>query len=95
MSSTSNASNASNLTPIDLSVHQKSQGQNTSFLTRLSLRDAVFAVLMVALFAYGGMKSLAIMDVYEKAILVMTVLAMVALGWSFGGLCNGCSAGSR
>ena len=81
MSSTSNASNASNLTPIDLSVHQKSQGQNTSFLTRLSLRDAVFAVLMVALFAYGGMKNLAIMDVYEKAILVMTVLAMVALGW--------------
>ena len=77
----SSTSNSPNLTPIDLSAHQKSQAQNTSFLARLNVRDVVFAVLTVALFAYGAMKNLGLMDIYEKVILLFSVLSIIALAW--------------
>ena len=71
----------SNLTPIDLSVHQNRAQQKPSFWSSLTWRDGVFALLMMALFAYGGMKNLGLMDVYEKGILVGSVIAIVLLGW--------------
>lgn len=72
----------SNLTPIDLSVHQKrAQQKQPSFWSRLTWRDGVFAVLMIALFSYGGLKNLGLMDVYEKGILVGSVISIVLLGW--------------
>ena len=77
----SSTSNSPNLTPIDLSAHQKSLAQNTSFLARLNVRDVVFAVLTVALFAYGAMKNLGLMDIYEKVILLFSVLSIIALAW--------------
>ena len=77
----SSTSNAPNLTPIDLSAHQKSQENNTPLFARLNLRDAVFAVLTVALFAYGAMKNWGLMDIYEQVILVFSVASIIALGW--------------
>ena len=71
----------SNLTPIDLSVHQKHAQQKPSLGSRLGWRDGIFALLMIALFTYGGMKNLELMDVYEKGILIGSVISIVLLGW--------------
>ena len=80
MSSSSKSSKAPKLTPLDLSAHQNSV-KKTSFWSQLTWRDSVFALLLVALFCYGGMRGWQIMDVYEKAILVLSVISLVFLGW--------------
>ena len=73
--------NPSNLTPIDLSVHQRQSEKKSPFWSRLNWRDGVFAVLMLALFTYGGMKNLGLMDIYEKVILIFSAISIVLLGW--------------
>ena len=75
------SANASNLTPIDLSKHQAKQKENVSLLSRLNLRDVIFALLTIALFSYGALKNLQLMDIYEKVILVFSVVSIIALGW--------------
>ena len=73
--------NNPNLTPIDLTVHQHASTRKPSFWSSLGWRDGVFAVLMIALFTYGGLKNRDLMDVYEEVILVFSVLSIVLLGW--------------
>ena len=75
------SANNPNLTPIDLTVHQRASTRKPSFWSGLGWRDGVFAVLMIALFAYGGLKNRDLMDVYEEVILVFSVLSIVFLGW--------------
>ncbi|MGB5108372.1 MAG: c-type cytochrome biogenesis protein CcsB [Formosimonas sp.] len=48
---------------------------------RRSWGDVLFALVVIALGVYGGMKNHALMDVYEEVILVGTVLTVIALGW--------------
>lgn len=48
---------------------------------RRSWGDVLFALVVIALGVYGGMKNRALMDVYEEVILVGTVLTVIALGW--------------
>ena len=75
------SANNPNLTPIDLTVHQHASTRKPSFWSSLGWRDGVFAVLMIALFTYGGLKNRDLMDVYEEVILVFSVLSIVLLGW--------------
>ena len=75
------SANNPNLTPIDLTVHQRASTRKPSFWSSLGWRDGVFAVLMIALFTYGGLKNRDLMDVYEEVILVFSVLSIVLLGW--------------
>ena len=77
----SSTSNVPNLTPIDLSKHQSKQKESASLLSRLNLRDVAFALLTIALFTYGALKNLQLMDIYEKVILVFSVASIIALGW--------------
>ena len=75
------SANNPNLTPIDLTVHQRASTRKPSFWSSLGWRDGVFAALMIALFTYGGLKNRDLMDVYEEIILVFSVLSIVLLGW--------------
>ncbi len=75
------SANNPNLTPIDLTVHQRAASRKPSFWSILGWRDGVFAVLVIALFAYGGLKNRDLMDVYEEVILVFSALSIILLGW--------------
>lgn len=71
--------------PIDLHSspirfnHEKAPQR--SGLARLKWLDGLFAVLVLALFVYGGLRNRDLMDVYEEVILAGAALAVIALGW--------------
>jgi cytochrome c-type biogenesis protein CcsB len=57
-----------------------------NFISRRSVYDWVFALLVAAGAAYAWQRYGAGMDVYEKSILLGTVPSLIALGWFWGPL---------
>ncbi|MGK8205567.1 c-type cytochrome biogenesis protein CcsB [Burkholderia cenocepacia] len=57
------------------------QGTRVSFAARLSVIDGLFALALVLGAGYAFVHNGAHMDYYDKAVLVGTVPALIALGW--------------